>query len=199
MRRNRVLILALLAALSAASGAWARGGAAVPHRYSAAGLDGPLVQLQNPIDGRSWSFWAYRWGGQFDLAISSLRGDGSWSEPTFFGDADSLSQVDPAAVVDASGTVYLAFAVRETGQIFLATLLRGSDVWSAPVSIVREPGRHFLPTLRIVGRELVVAYRSGLGVGITVVPLAGGDAPTGIQDGPDTLPGHSGDGINGGR
>jgi len=195
MRRS-LPILALLLALPAGGGAWARD-AALPNRYSAAGLDGPLVQIRNPVDGRFWSFWAYRSGAEYDLAISLQREDGSWSEPSFLGEADSLSQVQPAAAVDDDGNVYLAFAVRESGQILMSTLRRGSESWSIPAPFIREPGRHSAPALQIVGRRLIVAYRWGSAVGITVLPLFGADTPSGIQDGPDSLPlpGTPGEGI----
>ena len=194
MRRTRLPIVALLLALPGASGAWA-GEAALPHRYSTSSLDGGLVQIQNPVDGRAWSVWAYRSGAEYDIAVSVRQG-GLWSEPSFLGQADSKSQIQPALTVDPSGNLYLAFALREIGQIMLSTLRVGSDVWSAPVSIVGEPGRHFAPALRIVGGMLVVAYRSGAYVGITVVPLLGQvSRPEGIQDGPDgfPLPGSSSD------
>ncbi len=199
MRRTSVSVLTLLLALSTASGVWA--GSALPHRYSAQALDGPLLQILNPVDGRFWSIWAYRSGAEYDIAISALQEDGSWSEPRFLGEADSLSQMHPAAAVDAMGNVYLAFAVRENGRIILSTLRRGSSIWSAPVLIVGEPGRHFAPAVRIVGGELVVAYRTGAAVEISVLPLLVPDRPAGIQDGPDSLPlpGSTGDGINGGR
>ena len=55
-----------------------------PTRYVPRSLDGAIVQIQNDVDGRGWSAWAYRNGAEYDLAVSVSTSPGVWSEPRFF-------------------------------------------------------------------------------------------------------------------
>ncbi len=190
MRRTRLSIFALLLALPASSGVWA---ADLPHRYSAPNLDSGLVQIYDPVDGRYWAAWAYRSGTEYDIAISVRQADGLWSEPRFIGRANSRSEIQPAMALDPEGNLYLAFAIRETGQIMLSTLRPTQDTWSAPVPVVLEPGRHFTPVLRVVPGQLVIAYRTGPRVEITLLPLIG-PMTMGMNDGPDGFPPGAADG-----
>ena len=75
MRRTGLLIYCITLALVATSAL--AGQALTPHRYLA-GSDGPLVQVSNPHDGRTWAAWAYRNGSEFDIAISHVDADGNW-------------------------------------------------------------------------------------------------------------------------
>lgn len=157
-----------------------------PHRYNPRSLDGPLVQLANPIDGRTWSAWSYRDGAEYDIAISYLDGSGFWSEPSFLGRQDRRDQVQPTMIVDGSGHVYLAFADRAAGSVMLSVLAAGTDTWSEPLA-VSDPGtRAFMPALSIVGTRLVIAYRSGTSIEIRDLPLLSTVfTGQGITDGPD--------------
>jgi hypothetical protein len=177
------------ALLVAAVGAMSVGAAPpAPHRYVGANIDLGLVQLTSPSDGRIWSAWAYRVAGQYDIAVSVLEA-GVWSEPEFVGSADRLSQVQPALAVDAAGTVYMAYAVRETGQVFLASRAANSFAWSTPILVTPGQSRRSAPALRVVGDRLVVALRSGSGIEIVDLPLLKlTPVVDGMQDGPDTIP-----------
>ena len=162
----------------------------IPHRFAPWSLDRGLVTLENPVDGRTVAVWSYRFGGQYDLAISVREpGSSSWSEPAFIGAGDGVQQEQPSIAADASGNIYLAFLVRESGQIFLTTLTQGSGAWSTPVAVTPAPGRRSAPLVRLVAGRLVIAFRSGSRVEmIELSPLEAGVVTRGIQDGPDTLP-----------
>jgi hypothetical protein len=164
----------------------------VPLRFAARNLDRGLVTVENPVNGRTIAAWSFRVGRQYDLALS-IRDAGStvWSEPQIFGAADAFQQEQPALAVDVAGNVYVAYAVRETGQIMLTTLREGADAFAAPIPVTTGTGRRGNPALRIVGARLIVAYRIGASIQIADLPLL---APEQIRgniggEGPDTLPG----------
>ena len=119
MRRTGLLICCITLALVATSAQ--AGQALAPHRYLA-GSDGPLVQVSNPHDGRTWAAWAYRNGSEFDIAISHVDADGNWTEPVFVGRDDRRDQVQPAIAADEFGNVYLAWSERATGRVMVSVL-----------------------------------------------------------------------------
>ncbi len=186
--RNRILnSLALLLTLSAGSVLVA--GVDLPERYLAPRLDGPVVQIQTGQQGRTHAAWAYRVGSRFDIAVSVQEPGGLWAQPTFLGAGDGMSQIQPSLTGDEAGNVYLAYAVRETGQVYLSHLRAGADDWSTPALVVLGAGRHEAPMLRVIGGRLVLAFRTGSRVSIVDLPtLEAGNRPSGIQDGPDGFP-----------
>ena len=77
----------------------------LPHRYQPSSQDRQLVQVENSVDGRIWSAWAFRSGSEYDIALAVADENGVWSEPLFFGRDDGRDQVDPAFVIHESGSV----------------------------------------------------------------------------------------------
>lgn len=161
-----------------------------PQRFIVPSLDGPPAIVENPVDGKAYSAWAYRSGGQFDIAVSVRDASGNWSRPSFFGRFDGADQKSPALAVDGSGHVYLAFASSDSGRVVLATLALDAASWSAPIAVSPEGVRAVSPAVQIIGDRLVVAFRIGARVGLVDLPLIGSDATMqGIQDGPDPVGG----------
>ena len=196
MRSLRFLILSSLlvcAAGGVVAAQRARAGSDpvdAPYRYFLRDLDGRLVRVESPTDGKTWAVWAYRNRGEYDIAIAARDAAGHWSAPSFLGAGDSLNQLQPALAVDANGNLYLAFAVRETGRVFLTMLPAGASKWSEPQSIPADTQRHWMPGLRVVGSRLILAYRSPSGTEIVDLALLPPQqvSPRGIQDGPDGFP-----------
>lgn len=184
MPRKAATALAIVAAFLAAADVFAQ--VNVPRRFSA-NVDRDLVEFVNYVDGRTWSVWSYKSGAEYDIAVSLKNPDGSWGEPSFLGSDDSRSEVQPALATDTNGTLYMAFAVRETGQIMLTTLRVNSLTWSTPRRAVFAAGRHAAPSVIALSSQVVVAYRTGQRVGMALMPVVG-FGPYGINDGPDGLP-----------
>jgi hypothetical protein len=187
--RRAIVPLASLVLTVAVSAASAGPAADLPPRYSLGARDGAPVQVTQPLTGRTFAIWSYRSGAEYDLAIAVREVDGRWNAPAFLGAADRLDQTTPAIETDPWGNLYLAYAVRETGQILLTALPLGHDGWTEPVSVTRGGERGLSPSLAIVSDRLVIAYRSFQGrVVIGNVALLGPPMRTqGIQDGPDGI------------
>ena len=161
--------------------------ARVPHRYQPASEDRHLVQVSNPVDGRTWAAWAFRSGAQYDIALSFLSEQERWSEPVFQGLDDGVDQVDPAFAIHESGVLVVAFAEPTRGRVLISVLPPGGQAWSRPVPVATGDDLRS-PSLLILGDRLVVAYRAGERVQVVDIPLAG-DSPSvtnGFTDGPDT-------------
>jgi hypothetical protein len=187
MRKRQVLPILLVTCAFSAAGALAGApGVETPCRFNP-GLDGAPVYATDSSSGATWAAWAYRWRGEFDIALSMRSPGGAWGDPTFIGRLDGLDQGSPALASDAAGNLYLAFAVRQTGRVYLSGLARGASVWSAP-ELVTIPGeRGSAPALAVVADRLVLAYRTADGkVALRVRPvIADGVQPYGIYDNPD--------------
>ena len=192
--RNRTLF-SLLAAVAILASSWAMAGerlADLPRRHSAAAQDGQPVSA-TLASGAAWSAWAYRISGEYAIALSFREPGGSWSEPSYIGLDDRLDQIDPEIVADADGNLYLAYAVRETGVIWVTALRAGRQSWFEPQQVTLQSERAGAPTLRIVGDRLVMGYRAGQEIRLvdwellTTYP-SGGMTTEGIQDGPDGFP-----------
>ena len=169
-KRRLVPILVLVSLLSGALvPAVAASGTALPDRFGP-GLDGRPVYAADAASGAVWAAWAYKARGEFDIALSVRDLAGVWSEPTFLGRLDGLDQLTPAIVSDAAGNIYVAFAVRQSAQVFVSVLPRAAA-----------------PSLAIVANHLVIGYRTGGGkVALRSVPLATDPiGPLGIYDSPD--------------
>jgi len=129
---------------------------------------------------------AYRNRGEYDIAVAIRDASGHWSAPAFVGAGDSLNQLQPSLAVDAGGNLYLAYAERNTGSIFLTMRAPGDASWSTPQTIAADGQRHWMPALRVVGSRLVLAYRSPSGTEIVDFALLPSQiAPSSIVDGPD--------------
>ena len=192
--RNRTLF-SLLAAVAILASSWAMAGerlADLPRRHSAAAQDGQPVSA-TLASGVEWSAWAYRISGEYAIALSFREPAGSWSEPSYIGLDDRLDQIDPDIVADADGNLYLAYAARETGAIWVTALRAGRQSWFEPQQVTLESERAGAPSLRVVGGRLVLGYRAGQEVRLvdwellTTYP-SGGMTTEGIQDGPDGFP-----------
>jgi hypothetical protein len=178
MRDRRVLPILLLALLvpTAVEQAAAGPGADLPFRFNPV-LDGKPAYATDATTGAVWAAWAYKSRGEFDIAFSVRELAGTWSEPAFIGRLDGLDQLAPALVSDPSGNIYLAFAVRQTSQIFLAVLPRGESSWSAPVLATSPGERGFSPTVAVLADYLVLGYRGADGkVTLRGAPLVGAPA-----------------------
>ena len=192
MRRIDRLVLACGAAVLAA-GALAAGGrsAALPPRYSPGSLDGPLVQLDNPVDGRTWAVWAFRNGAEYDLALTFVDSNGGWHAPSMVGQGDRRNQTQPTLATDAKGTVYLAFVDGPERRLLLTTLRLedfGWTGWSEPATLSLPDERVAKPVLKVVGGRLVVAYLVAGTPRLLDLPLVG-DLPEGVSEGPDPFDG----------
>ena len=192
--RNRTL-LSLLAAVAILASSWAMAGgrlAEFPRRHSAAAQDG-LPVTATLASGASWSAWAYRISGEYAIALSFRDTTGHWSEPSYIGLDDRLDQIDPDIVGDADGNLYLTYAVRETGAIWVTALRAGRQSWFEPQQVTLASERAGAPTLQVVGDRLVLGYRAGREVrlldwGLLTTYSPGGMTTEGIQDGPDGFP-----------
>jgi hypothetical protein len=164
----------------------------LPRRHSRAAQDGQPVTAA--LDsGAAWSAWAYRISGEYAIALSLRDPSGAWSEPSFIGLDDGLDQIDPDIVGDSNGNLYLAYAVRETGTIWVTALRAGRLSWFQPQLVTPAGERAGGPTLRVVGDRLVMGYRAGRDVRLLdwellVTYSSGGMTIEGIQDGPDGFP-----------
>jgi hypothetical protein len=155
-----------------------------PHRFLPNSLDRGLIEVSNPIDGRTWAVWSYRNGAEYDIALSYATGSGSWSEPVFLGRDDGLDQIEPALVADAGGTLYVAYAELETNRVMLSFLPANGERWAQPVILAASAvGR--TPALRLVGDRVIVAYRAPEGIRIVDFPTLTTGTNHSIFDGPD--------------
>lgn len=156
-------------------------------RLHRAALDGAPVLLEIPQDGRAVAAWTWWESGETDIAVAIRTADGTWGQPIRFGMRDASDQVDPALALDPAGHVYLAFTTRESGTLSLAMLFAGSDAFTPALELLGEGSGASAPALRVVGDRLVVAWREGVAVRMTDLPLAGSGAygRLGVQDGPD--------------
>ena len=185
MRSIQRFVLACGVAVLAVGALTAEGRArALPPRYSPAALDGPLVQVDNPVDGRTWAVWAFRNGAEYDLALSFVDSNGGWHVPSMVGEGDRRNQTQPALATDARGTVYLAFVDGPERRLLLTSLEAGYDEWSPVVTLSRPNERAAKPALRVVNGRLVVAYMDGVRLQLLDQPLAG-SLPEGVSEGPD--------------
>ena len=187
---SRLALMLTLAATATATAAHARpvDPSATPTRYLGRGVDSGLVTVANPLDGRLYSAWAYRAGSESDIAVSVRDASGLWSEPVFVGYGDGKNQTDPALAFDAAGNLYLAHAVRDTGELLVSRLAAGATRLSSPVQVSAAGERASAPTLLPTGAALVIGYRVGSRVMLRMVSLTGATQPFGVQDGPDGFP-----------
>jgi hypothetical protein len=157
-------------------------------------IDGAMLTLTAP-DGRSFSAWAYRATGEFDIAVAVREsGATSWNSPVFYGHRNGTDEIQPVMTVDALGNLYLAFTTGNPTRVSVAVLPAGSNAWSDAVAISGTDVASS-PSLRVVGNRLIVAFRNARGVGIADLPTLGtGSQTEGIQEGPDP-----GQGIKGSR
>lgn len=191
---NRRAFLSLILVVAATNGAVVAGalrtassgprpGLTAPSEYVPQ-IDGPMTTALGP-GGRTWGAWAYRKGGEFDIAIAFRDAAGAWSSPSYVGRRDGVDEIEPALAVDENGTVFVAFTTRGSAGVSVSLLPAGSSTWFGPVLVSgSEPASS--PAIRIVRDRLIVAYRTGAGIGIVELPLVTGPAQIfGIQDGPD--------------
>lgn len=168
----------------------AQDGRSLPDRYVRGGLDGAPVTAESPADGSRWVAWAYRDGARYDIAVSVQDADGLWSEPWMFGAGDDADQVDPDLAFDPSGTVYLTYADRGTGEVRVAVLVGGLPGWIGPQTVAGGEATATEPALRIVGDRVVVAFRTDDGIDLIDFPTLRSVGPIvahGIQEGPDVI------------
>jgi hypothetical protein len=184
---RRTLLLAGCAGIVALAGsvATAAGARELPRRFLPVADEG-LVQLTEPLSGKSWSAWSYRNGGERDLAISVTDARGLWLEPELLGLGDGLDQVEPALAAHASGALYLVWAERPTGRIQLAWRAGASGGWSRPILLAAQGASS--PAIELVGDWLVIAFQSPSGTTLVVRPRdVVGATPDSIQQGPDPV------------
>jgi len=163
--------------------------ASFPNIFFARGLDEAPVTAVNPVDNATWAVWAYRNGTEFDIALSILDESGSWSEPVFFGEGDGLDQRSPTLVFDHNGTAYLAYAVRETRQVFLNVKLIDKTSWTWPLPVAGMDAPASSPVLLVVREQLVLAVLSNHGITMIEMDLVNPvrNSLHGIQEGPDAI------------
>jgi len=174
-----------------------------PLRYLPNSFDGAIVQAENTVDGRLWSAWSYRNGGEYDLALSVSTAPGVWSEPILIGLDDGLDQQQPTISIDSRGATYVAYA-DGTGAIRLTALQPGGHQWSAPVTVASGgASRLSSPSLMVVGSALIVGFRDGDSISLRALPLLPpridnqiGNQVRSIYDGPDPTTGFDDDNDN---
>jgi hypothetical protein len=190
--RIGALVIAGLALTSSAAAAGPSGEISVDrfdHRQYSRGLDGHPVTATSPVDGAVWTAWTFVDRAGSDIAITTQDASGSWTDPVFFQSSDGLNQRQPDLSVDANGTVYLAYAVAQTGEIFLVTRPYTTGEWTLPSRISAPNERASGPALRIVSNRLVVAYRAGRDTVIVDLPTWSPpvSTPNGVHEGPDVI------------
>jgi len=188
-KHSRLLVIVCICTLAAlaAGEATARGRLDAPHRFQPASQDAALVQVENPVDGRTWAAWAFRSGAEYDIAVAVLGADGRWGEPSFLGRHDGRDQTEPSFLVHPSGGMALAFVEPATGRVLVSTLAAGAERWGRPlpVAAAQDVGS---PTLVLLGDRLVLGFRSGDRVELRIMKLALDSAGTlSIADGPDPI------------
>jgi len=183
MRRPCTILVLTVGVLLAAGAALAAGRNTLPHRFLPS-TDRGLIQATNPSDGSSWSIWSYRNGAESDLAISTLNDRGYWSEPTFIGSDDGVSQIQPAMVVTEQGIIIVAYAEAETGRVMLTGLIDG--IWTTPRRINPEGTRARGPAMLLLGDRLVIAYIEGGSTKIQNLSVTRGIS-TNTNEGPDPV------------
>jgi hypothetical protein len=154
---------------------------AEPRRFDPA-TDGDLVQVA--VGGRVGAAWTYRNGAETDIAVAFLDQRGRWSEPLLIGQDDGVDQERPALEVDANGSLYLAFAERETGLVKLSALAFGAPHWTPAVAVSAAGESARLPELKIVGDRVVLGYVTESGVRIRSF-FRIGPSTSNMSDGPD--------------
>ncbi len=183
------LAIAMLIAKSAAAAPAAK--ASIPSVVNpvsvhdhVAQIDGPVLTLTGPT-GRSVAAWAYRSGGEFDLAVSVREADSTmFGAPVFFGRGNRADETDPALAFDASGAAYLAYSMPNPSRIGVSVLLPGTTEWSLPV-VVSGVEVASSPSLLVLGNRLIVGFRTPRGTGLVDLPIASEIHADGIEDGPD--------------
>jgi formylmethanofuran dehydrogenase subunit C len=108
----------------------------------------------------------------------------------FIGRDDGLDQIEPSLAIDATGTAYLAFAVRETREIQVSLLVGGTAKWSAPARVSGDGEVASSPVIRIVSDRVVLGYATDAGTRLldfALVPGTGVIRTNGIQEGPDVI------------
>ncbi len=189
--RFAALVFCVALLLTAGSALAGQRDAGVPHRYNPNSLDGSIVQIE--FGGVVWSAWAYRNGAEYDIAVSYRGAGGYWSEPLFFGRNNGRNEMQPALTVDPFGRVVLAYSDRTDGSV--KWTVRGlHGLWTAPVNATADGERGDMPSLSVLGDQLIVAFRSGMRIELRrfqlpVVSTSGGELDGGtagsIADGPD--------------
>jgi hypothetical protein len=190
MRKTVMILISTFTILALSGSVLAASPRELPHRYNPNSMDGKLTQLTRATDGRTWAAWAYRSGAQYDVAVTSTDENGYWSDPIFIGSNNDGDQVQPVMAGDVDGNVYLAYTDRASGRIQLATLSAGTDRWTPAIPLTEPGSGASSPALRVVRDRLVVAYRSGRGIDMIDLPLAGidgGFSSTTINDNPDPV------------
>jgi hypothetical protein len=160
-----------------------------PHRYAPRSLDQDPVLAINPADGTILAAWGYREGGEYSIALAVRNGD-VWTEPVFIGRDDGLDQIDPALVFDGSGVAYLAFTVRQLGEVRITAMVGEPEAALVPRTVSRAGSPAATPALGVIADRLVVAFQAGDGVVIRDLPLFIPEASAstrGIQEGPDAV------------
>jgi hypothetical protein len=104
-----------------------------------------------------------------------------------FGALSGSDEIQPALATDGKGTLFVAYAVRETGAVQLHMLRAGATRWSDASVWSAEGERAFAPVLQVIGDHLVLAYRVG-GRVVLRTELLVRLVPHGVQDGPDGFP-----------
>jgi len=201
--RRPLTVFVVASCLALCTGTLIAGPRLLPDRYSPGALDRDLSMTRQAspttsttvgeAGARIVSAWAYRNGAEFDVAVSYLEPNGVWSEPVFFGEDDGLNQIRPALAADEAGNLYLAYEQSPSGTILISALAAGSKTWTPPSAVSEVGVTSRMPSLRVVGERIVVAFHSRGGVTILDFPLLRG--PTGgfnFVDGPDPIGGGSG-------
>ncbi len=156
----------------------------VPDGYHA-GLDGKQTRTVT-VDGKNWSAWAYRNGDEFDIAVSFQDSEGRWSDPSFIGMDDGVSQVEPQLTTDGAGNLYLVYAELDTGRVLMVRKPRQHD-WKSTAAVTPSGVEGRSPEAQVVGTKLVVAFRVRNMVSIVAVPLVPTRETGAVDDGPDPI------------
>jgi len=195
MRNGRVLRILSLAVLTSAVATTAFAGppAHHPFRFNPA-LDGKPVYAVDAANGAVWAARAYKSRGEFDIAVSTRDPAGTWSERSIIGRYDGLDEWTPSLVCDASGNVYLAYAVRQTAEIFLATAEAFANGMLS--------GKVASQELRRIGKSPTVngIYENPDGTDpLSLLPPGGNANGSGTGTGSGTAGGATGIGANSGK
>ncbi|RMG46862.1 MAG: hypothetical protein D6718_04855 [Acidobacteria bacterium] len=200
---SRLAPIVLLAAGLPALGSLPRGATAgvrphdlVPTYHDRSAADGPVFMAED-ANGRLWATWAYRAGGEWDIAVSRAVGR-VWTAPQLLGVANGMDDLDPRLLFLPDGTGILAWWQRgplpEQAAVVVSYLdSRTGTVFSPPerlsddTEVASHPSLFLTDGMPLVGYTARPADGEESRASVAVRPLRR-QRPDGGAEGPEPWP-----------